>query len=97
MFVELFLVLQASSDNMDLPAEKAQSALTNTEQIGMVLYTDYVYLFQLAGMILLVAMIGAIVLTLHHRPAKRQNIRDQLDRRREDTIEIVDVEVGKGV
>ena len=55
--------------------------MTNTEALGRVLYTRYVYFFQAAGMVLLVAMIGAIVLTLRHKPnVKRQNIADQVAR-----------------
>ncbi|MCD6035377.1 MAG: NADH-quinone oxidoreductase subunit [Rickettsiales bacterium] len=72
--------------------------ITNTEAIGAVLYTHYVYPFQTAGIILLVAMIGAIVLTLRSRPGvKRQSIVKQLDRKPEDCIRVVNVETGKGV
>ncbi|MFT4078194.1 NADH-quinone oxidoreductase subunit J [Rhodomicrobium lacus] len=72
--------------------------VTNTEAIGRVLYTDYLYFFQLSGLVLLVAMIGAIVLTLRHRSdSKRQNIARQVGRRREDAIEVVKVETGKGI
>ena len=71
---------------------------TNAEVIGRVLYTDYVLLFQAAGMVLLVAMIGAIVLTLRHRPhVKRQNIGRQVNRRRKDAIDIVHAPTGQGV
>jgi len=76
----------------------APGAETNTEAIGAVMYTDYFLLFQLSGLILLVAMIGAIVLTLRHKPhVKRQNIAKQTSRRRKDAIEKVDVEPGKGL
>jgi NADH-quinone oxidoreductase subunit J len=72
--------------------------ITNTEAIGAVLYTHYVYPFQTAGIILLVAMIGSIVLTLRSRPGvKRQSIVKQLDRKPEDCIRVVNVETGKGV
>lgn len=72
--------------------------LTNTEAIGRVLYTDYIYLFQAAGMILLVAMIGAIVLTLRHREGvKRQNIGAQVGRRRKDAVALVSVKPGQGI
>ena len=54
------------------------AGVTNTEALGRILYTDYVYYFQIAGLVLLVAMIGAIVLTLRHRPG----VRRQIDRRR---------------
>jgi len=66
--------------------------------LGNLLYTDYVYLFQAAGLILLVAMIGAIVLTLHHRrDVKRQNVSDQVARTPETAIEVVKVESGRGL
>ena len=74
------------------------SAVTNTVALGEVLYTDYVYLFQAAGLILLVAMIGAIVLTLRHRPnVKRQNIARQVGRRAEETVELVKIRPGQGI
>ncbi len=72
--------------------------LTNAEAIGRVLYTDYVYIFQAAGLVLLVAMIGAIVLTLRHRPGvRRQNIGDQVARTPKTGMEIVSIEVGAGI
>ena len=65
---------------------------------GQILYTDYVYLFQVSGLILLVAMIGAIVLTLRSREGvKRQRIGAQISRSREDSVEIKHVEPGSGV
>ena len=71
---------------------------TNTVAIGRILYTDYVYLFQASGIILLVAMIGAIVLTLRSREGvKKQRIASQLDRRREQTVELKKVPPGSGV
>jgi NADH-quinone oxidoreductase subunit J len=71
---------------------------TNTESIGLVLYTDYVYVFQASGLVLLVAMIGAIVLTLRARPGvKRQNIAAQVSRKREEGVELVDVKPGQGI
>ena len=73
-------------------------SVTNTEALGQVLYTRYVYFFQAAGVILLVAMIGAIVLTLRHKPnVKRQNISEQVARTREDAIEVVKVRPGQGL
>jgi NADH-quinone oxidoreductase subunit J len=73
-------------------------SVTNTEALGQVLYTRYIYFFQAAGVILLVAMIGAIVLTLRHRPnIKRQNISQQVARGRSDAIEIVKVRSGEGL
>ncbi len=74
------------------------SEVNNTKALGDLLYTDYVYLFQAAGLILLVAMIGAIVLTLHHRrDVKRQNVSDQVARTPETAIEVVKVESGRGL
>lgn len=71
---------------------------TNTEALGDILYTNYVFYFQLAGLVLLVAMIGAIVLTMRHKTGvKRQSIAVQVARRPEDAIEIKKVESGKGI
>lgn len=70
----------------------------NTEAIGNVLYTDYVYLFQASGLVLLVAMIGAIVLTLRQRDGvRRQSIAGQISKKRDETIELKDVASGSGV
>jgi len=72
--------------------------VTNTEQLGQVIYTQYAYLFQIAGMILLVAMIGAIVLTHRQRPGvKKQVIATQVYRTREESMEVRKVEPGQGV
>ena len=72
--------------------------LSNTEALGLVLYTRYVYFFEAAGVILLVAMIGAIVLTLHHKPdVKRQKISAQVARTRATAIEVVKVKSGQGL
>jgi NADH-quinone oxidoreductase subunit J len=73
------------------------SALTNTAALGTLLYTHYVYAFQTAGAVLLVAMIGAIVLTHRTRPdSRRQRITRQIARRRDETLEIVKVRPGEG-
>ena len=70
----------------------------NTAALGQILYTKYVYLFEAAGMILLVAMIGAIVLTLQHkRDIKRQSVARQVERTRERSVEVVEVETGRGL
>jgi len=75
-----------------------QPGVTNTEALGRVLYTDYIYLFQAAGFILLIAMIGAIVLTLRHREGvRRQSIAVQVSRHRADTLEVKDVPSGSGI
>ncbi len=74
------------------------STENNTESLGLLLYTDYVYAFQIAGLILLVAMIGAIVLTHRQRSGvRRQKIKEQNTRKREDAMEVVKVKTGKGV
>jgi NADH-quinone oxidoreductase subunit J len=71
---------------------------SNTQALGAVLYTTYLYPFQLAGLILLVAMIGAIVLTLRRRPGvRRQSIGRQIGRARSQAVEIVKVTTGSGV
>ena len=76
----------------------APGGVTNAEAIGRVLYTDYVYFFQAAGLVLLVAMIGAIVLTLRHRAhVKRQNIADQVARTPATGMRIVQIESGEGL
>ena len=72
--------------------------VTNTEALGLVLYTKYVHVFQGAGMVLLVAMIGAIVLTLRQRAGvKRQNVRTQIGRRRAEAVELRKVRPGEGL
>jgi NADH-quinone oxidoreductase subunit J len=74
------------------------AGFTNTRALGDLLYTRYIFAFQVAGMILLVAMIGAIVLTLRHRVGtRRQVIAEQLARQRSETVEVVKVPVGAGV
>jgi len=71
--------------------------VTNTQAIGRVLYTTYIHYFQLAGVVLLVAMIGAIVLTLRHKDVKRQDVGRQIARTRADSIELKRVEPGQGL
>ena len=72
--------------------------VTNTEALGRIIYTDYVHVFQGAGMVLLVAMIGAIVLTLRHREGvKRQNVSAQIGRTREKGVELRKVRPGEGL
>ena len=72
--------------------------ITNTHAIGQVLYTKYIYLFQASGMVLLVAMIGAIVLTHRRRPGvRKQVIANQIARDAKDAVKLRDVEIGKGI
>jgi NADH-quinone oxidoreductase subunit J len=72
--------------------------VSNTAALGQVLYTRYIYFFQASGLVLLVAMVGAIVLTLRHKPnVKRQNIQEQVARTKATAIEIVKVQSGQGL
>ena len=72
--------------------------LTNLERFGMVLYTDYAFFFEAAGIILLVALVGAVGLTLRDvRDVRRQDVMAQINRKREDGVELLDVEPGAGL
>lgn len=100
LLVELAIVYGAwefsprAEENLASPTP----AMNNTEALGQLLYTDYVFPFQIAGLVLLVAMIGAIVLTHRQRPGvRRQKIAEQNARRREDAMGIVKVNTGSGV
>jgi NADH-quinone oxidoreductase subunit J len=76
----------------------ANQDLTNAESLGNILYTDYVYLFQISGLILLVAMIGAIVLTYRKKEGiKRQNVFSQISREKRDSVTLAKVKIGEGV
>ena len=103
LMVELLLVLGAWAVGPGMPRTVVlpippEQTVTNAEALGLVLYTRFVYFFQAAGLVLLVAMIGAIVLTLRHKPAvKRQNVSEQLARRKEAIIELHDVRPGQGL
>lgn len=102
LMVELIFVVMVWGDTeiaqeMTLVPIMPVSVRPNTQALGYVLYTDYMYIFQTAGLILLVAMIGAIVLTQRARgDAKRQNISEQNNRKKEDVVKLVKVEVGQG-
>ncbi len=99
--VELAMVVGAWSLGAKVKgaiAAPIATGVSNTAALGQVLYTKYVYFFQASGLVLLVAMIGAIVLTLRHRPnVKRQDIGAQVGRTVEDSIEIRKVTPGQGV
>ncbi len=103
LMVELLLVVGAWSTAGLAPEMRAAVAPTpddveNTVALGQLIYTRYVYLFQASGLILLVAMIGAIVLTMRHRPdIKRQNIVEQIYRDADKAVELVDVKPGQGI
>lgn len=72
--------------------------LTNTQALGNLLYTHYALIFQSAGLILLIAMIGAIVLSLRHREGvKRQKISDQVERQMKESVQLVDIPSGSGI
>ncbi len=99
--VELFIVLggwKVAPDAMSLRFSPNVENVNNTAQLGKLIYTDYVFLFQTAGLVLLVAMIGAIVLTLRDRGrSRRQNIARQVARTPALTLEMVHVRSGAGV
>jgi NADH-quinone oxidoreductase subunit J len=101
--VELLLVVAAwaiapgAPQQITAPIPPAD-VYTNTEALGLVLYTRYIYFFQVAGLVLLVAMIGAIVLTLRHKPGvKRQDIAAQVARSPAAAIELKQVRPGQGI
>ena len=102
LLVELTLVLTTWAISPDalatVAAPQGPAGVTNTEALGLILYTRYVYFFESAGMVLLVAMIGAIVLTLRHKVGvKRQVIADQVARTPETAVEIRTVKPGQGL
>ena len=98
IFFELIIVLGGWKYKPDLTSQINILSTTNTHSIGNVLYTDYIHLFQLSGMILLVAMIGAIVLTFRKRTGvKRQSYFKQISREKDEGVTLVDVERGKGI
>jgi NADH-quinone oxidoreductase subunit J len=103
LLTELVLVVGTWAIGPDVPQAIATpippiASTLNAEALGHVLYTRYVYFFQAAGVVLLVAMIGAIVLTLHHKPnVRRQNIADQVARTKSTAIDIVKVRPGQGL
>jgi len=103
LLAELIVVLGGSILSPDVTANVGRAIpplaeRTNTAALGDVIYTDYVYFFQIAGMVLLVAMIGAIVLTLQHRrDVKRQDISRQVARSPKTAVEVVKVKPGQGI
>ena len=101
VLVELALALTSwaiDPKSITTRAAPTPGDITNTEALGRILYTDFIYYFQAAGLVLLVAMIGAIVLTLRHKEGvKRQNISDQVARSPATAIEVVKVKPGQGI
>ena len=101
IFIELFIVIIGSqyTDNLVLTSLITEDQdISNTRSLGNVLYTHNIHLFQIAGMILLVAMIGAIVLTYRTREGiKRQNVFTQISREPTSAVTLIDVDSGKGI
>jgi NADH-quinone oxidoreductase subunit J len=90
--------IAARARPMEVARTVTGAEVGNAEQLGMVLYTDYVHFFQIAGLVLLVAMIGAITLTFRERRGiKTQDVGAQVGRRREDAVEVVSVPTGRGL
>ena len=100
IFFELVIVVGGWKYKPDLLSSisvEINQNITNTHSIGNILYTDYIHLFQLSGMILLVAMIGAIVLTYRKRSGiKRQNYLSQISREKSEGVSLVDVKSNQG-
>ena len=101
IFLELLVVVggwQYKDTFITLSSINLNYELSNTHALGNILYTDYIHLFQISGMILLVAMIGAITLTFSKREnIKKQNYFDQIQRDKDSGVSLIEVESGKGV
>ena len=101
IFFELIVVIggwKYKPDLVNAASIDINSSTTNTQMLGNIIYTDYIHLFQLSGMILLVAMIGAIVLTFRTRSGvKKQSYFKQISREKKDGVEMVNPEIKKGV
>ena len=101
IFLELIIVIGGWKYKPELISVNSlfiDQNITNTHQIGYVLYTDYIHLFQISGMILLVSMVGAIILTFRKRTGlKRQSYFKQVSREAKDSVDLINVKSGKGV
>ena len=101
ILLELIVVVggwKYKSNSFNTQTINIEGGLTNTHQIGNVMYTDYIHLFQISGIVLLLAMIGAIVLTYRKREGvKRQNYFKQVGRERDEAVKLVDVNFKEGV
>ena len=101
IFFELIIVIggwKYKPDLFDINNSANNFSTSNTHSLGQILYTDYIHVFQLSGMILLVAMIGAIVLTFRKREGvKKQSYLKQISRERSEGVQVLDVETNKGV
>jgi NADH-quinone oxidoreductase subunit J len=100
IFLELLVVVGGwkHKDNLMTSSSLTFSNVSNTHQLGLVMYTDYILFFQLAGIILLLSMIGAILLTFRKRPGvKKQSYFRQISRDPQSSVELKEVESNKGV
>ena len=101
IFFELIIVVggwKYKPELSELSTTQASNEISNTHSLGQVLYTDYIHVFQISGMILLIAMIGAIVLTFRQRAGvKTQSYLKQISRERSEGVEVLDVPTNKGV
>ena len=101
IFFELIIVIggwKYKPEIFDINNSSKVSDLSNTHSLGQILYTDYIHVFQISGMILLVAMVGAIVLTFRQRSnVKRQSYIKQMSRERAEGVSVVEVASNKGV
>ena len=101
IFFELIIVVggwKYKPELSNLNINKISNEISNTHSLGQVLYTDYIHIFQISGMILLIAMIGAIVLTYRRREGvKTQSYLKQISRERSEGIEVLEVQSNKGV
>ena len=101
IFFELIIVVGGWKYKPDLFKSgnlSSSNEISNTHSLGQVLYTDYIHIFQISGMILLIAMIGAIVLTFRQREGvKKQSYLKQISRERSDGVEVIEVTSNKGV
>ena len=101
IFLELLVVIggwKYKGTFVSLSTTNLNLDISNTHALGNILYTDYIHLFQISGMILLIAMIGAITLTFSKREnIKRQSYFDQIQREKDSAVSLVEVESGKGV
>ena len=101
IFFELIIVIGGWKYKPDLfnsPKSSLENEVSNTHSLGQVLYTDYIHVFQISGMILLIAMIGAIVLTFRQREGvKKQSYLKQISRERTEGVEVLEVASNKGV
>ena len=101
IFVEIIIVIggwKYKPEIFDINNSIVQTSISNTHSLGQILYTDYIHVFQISGMILLVAMIGAIVLTFRQRTGvKKQSYIKQISRERAEGVEVLEVKTNKGV